>query len=159
MTFAHKFCVGNLVGIDIHLDLLSQCLLNGVELNQILLELSLVFDPLWRVLVLFELLELVREVVHLIQLVSLLDVKVGLLAGSPMIWNARERNRWVLFRIIGVLNQHCAIRIFQSALNILPYIVEVHNLVVLEFVFVNAHLLPMNLLEALSPFVRVGQEL
>ena len=36
---------------------------------------------------------------------------------------------------------------------------EVHDLVVLELVLVEAHLLPMDLLEALRPLIRVGKEL
>ena len=48
-----------MVGIHLHLDLLPESLLDRVKLDQILLQLSLVFDPLGRVVVFFESLELI----------------------------------------------------------------------------------------------------
>ena len=93
-----------MVSIYLHLNLLSECLLDRVKLNQILLQLSLVFDPLGRMVVFFEPLELVRKVIHLIEFVCLLDVKMRLLAGSSVAGNSLHRNRSMLFGIVRVFD-------------------------------------------------------
>ena len=55
---------------------------------------------------------------------------------------------------------HCgAVRVLQAPLHVLPQVMKVHDLIVLELVFVEAHLLIMNLLEALGPLIRLCQKL
>ena len=55
---------------------------------------------------------------------------------------------------------HCgAVRVLQAPLYILPQVMKVHDLIVLELVFVEAHLLVVNLLEALGPLIRLRQKL
>ena len=102
MALAHKLGIGLMVRIYLHLNLLSECLLDRVKFNQILLQLSLVFDPLGRMVVFFEPLELVRKVVHLIELVRLLDVKMRLMTGSSMAGYSLHGDRSMLLRIIRV---------------------------------------------------------
>ena len=104
MALTHELCVRHLVCVDIHLDLLTECLLDGVKLDQVLLELGLVFDPLGGVIVLFEFLELVREVIHLVKLVCLLDVEVWLLTGSAVVGHSRTGNGRVLLWVVWVLD-------------------------------------------------------
>ena len=93
-----------MVCIYLHLNLLSECLLDRVKLNQILLQLSLVFDPLGRMVVFFEPLELIREVIHLIELIRLLDVKMRLLTGPSVAGNSLHGDRSMLLGIIRVLD-------------------------------------------------------
>ena len=55
---------------------------------------------------------------------------------------------------------HCgAVRVLQTSLYILPQVMKVHDLIVLKLVFVEAHLLVVNLLEALGPLIRLRQKL
>ena len=52
VRLAHQFGICGLVGLHVGLDLLSEGLLDGVELDQVELHLRLFFDPLWRVVIL-----------------------------------------------------------------------------------------------------------
>ena len=55
---------------------------------------------------------------------------------------------------------HCgAVRVLQTPLNVFPQVMEVHDLIILKLVFVEAHLLVVNLLEALSPLIGLCQKL
>jgi len=74
-----------------------------------------------------------------------------------MICYARFRDGWVLFRVIWMFYNSCAIGVTQTTLNILPKIMEVHDLVVLKLVLIDTHLLVVDLLEACGPLIRLCQ--
>ena len=65
-TLLHHFHVGLLVDLHVELDLLSEGLLDGAQLNQRLLQAGLLFHPLWRVVIFNQLVKLLDEMIHLV---------------------------------------------------------------------------------------------
>ena len=97
--------------------------------------------------------------VHLIDFIGLFDEIVWLGRSSGVVGQTSLWHRSVLFRVIWMI-YHCgSIRVVQTSLDILPQVMEVHDLIVLKLVFVEAHLLVVNLFEALGPFIWLGQKL
>ena len=135
--------------------MLSESLLNRIKLDQILLHAGLLLDPVRSVVILQKLLKFTRKVVHLVHLVRLLDVSMWLHGGAAMVGHTCLWSRRVLLGIVRMFYQRGAIRLTEAALDIFPQVMEVHNLVVLELVLVDTHLLVVHLLKTVGPFIRL----
>ena len=97
--------------------------------------------------------------VHLVELVSLLDVCMRLHSCSTVVWHAVFWSGSVLHGVIRV-RDHCrAIFVSKSSLNVLPQVMERHEHIVLKLLAVNAHLLPLDLLLSSCPDVWLCQKL
>ena len=97
--------------------------------------------------------------VHLIDFIGLFYEIVWLSRSSSVVGQAGLWHRRVLLRIIWMI-YHCgAVRVLQASLHILPQVMEVHDLIVLKLVFIEAHLLVVDLFEALGPLIRLCQKL
>ena len=97
--------------------------------------------------------------VHLINFICLFDEVVWLSRSSCVVGQASLWHRGVLLRIIWMIYHCSAVRVLQASLHILPQVMEVHDLVVLKLVFIEAHLLVVDLLEALGPLIWLCQKL
>ena len=97
--------------------------------------------------------------IHLVKLVGLLAVAVGLVARTAMIWHSRLGDGSMLLGVIWVLNENSAFWVVQPTLNILPDVMEVHDLVVFKLILIGSHLLLMDLFQSSGPFVRVCKQL
>jgi hypothetical protein len=61
--------------------------------------------------------------------------------------------------ILRVSNDGCSLGVGQSSLDVLPQVMEVHDLVVVKLFFIQSHLLLVELLLLDCPVLRIGHEL